>query len=88
MSSVPADTAAWAALAVSVLGVLPRIIGVLTRSRSAARRSDRARFETLYDTQDRLISRLESRCDELERHLGRLGAESELRRQTVSKTIR
>lgn len=64
-----ADIAAWTALGVSVLGTLPRIASVLTRSHTESRRTDVARFEALYDKQDRLIARLESRCDELEQQL-------------------
>jgi hypothetical protein len=66
---MPADVAAWAALGVSVLGTLPRLVSTLTRSTTESRRMDVARFEALYDKQDRLIARLEDRCDELEQQL-------------------
>ena len=66
---MPADVAAWVALGVSVLGVLPRVVSALSRSRTESRRSDVERFTALYDKQDRLIARLQNRCAELERRL-------------------
>lgn len=66
---MPADFAAWVALGVSVLGVMPRVLSALSRSRTESRRSDVERFTALYDKQDRLIARLQTRCAELERRL-------------------
>ena len=86
---MPADTAAWAALGISLLGLVPRLVTTFSRSRSATRRAEVTRFEALYDKQDRLITRLEARCDELERELGRLTAAGRGgRRQIGSNTIR
>ena len=59
------DPASYIALGIALVGALPRLAAVLTRSRGDAQRAEVARFESLYAQQDHLIDRLTEARDAL-----------------------